>query len=107
MNPTKIQFMTNMTVANTILQQLGGGRFIAMTGSKDFVGDSNSLRFKVGRNSAGVNLVKVILDADDTYRMEFCRFRKNTVTILTVKTNVYFDQLQAIFTDQTGLYTSL
>jgi hypothetical protein len=30
--------MTDMTVSQTILSQLGGKRFIAMTGSKNFVG---------------------------------------------------------------------
>jgi hypothetical protein len=35
--------MSNLTVANTILEQLGGGRFIAMTGAKSFVGGEDSL----------------------------------------------------------------
>jgi len=32
-----------MEIAKTILAQLGGNRFIAMTGSKDFVSDGNTL----------------------------------------------------------------
>ena len=33
-----------MTIANTILEQLGGNKFIAMTGAKNFVSDGNTLR---------------------------------------------------------------
>ena len=32
-----------MSVAETILQQLGGQRFTAMTGSKNYLADGNSL----------------------------------------------------------------
>lgn len=38
---------TNLTVANTILHQLGGRRFIAFTGARDLLGDTNSLTFKL------------------------------------------------------------
>jgi hypothetical protein len=99
--------MTNMETANIILQQLGGGRFVVMTGAKHLMAIDGGLQFRVGKNACGVNLVRVILDVNDTYRMEFCRLRKCQVTILSVKTDVYCDQLQSIFTDQTGLYTSL
>lgn len=97
----------NVAIANTILAQLGGNRFIAMTGAKFLTAIEGGLQCRIGRNACGVNLVRVILDVNDTYRMEFCRLRKRQVTILSVKSDVYCDQLQAIFTDQTGLYTSL
>ena len=35
-------------VAKTILQQLGGNKFIAMTGAKNFGSSKNSLQFKIG-----------------------------------------------------------
>lgn len=98
---------TNVQIANTILAQLGGGRFVVMTGAKFLTAIEGGLHFRIGRNDAGVNFVRVILDVNDTYRMEFCRLRKSQVTILTTKVDVYADQLQEIFTDQTGLYTSL
>lgn len=98
---------TTHQIEATILQQLGGNRFRMMTGAKNFVAGNGTLSFQIGRNSAGVSGVRVTLDVDDTYRMEFLRIRKHVVTILTVKTGVYFDQLQSVFTDQTGMYTSL
>jgi hypothetical protein len=44
--------MTDMTVARTILDQLGGARFVAMTGAREFVGSADSLTFKVSTRSA-------------------------------------------------------
>lgn len=99
--------MSNMQIAKTILQQLGNGRFVAMTGAKLFTAIEGGVHFRIGRNARGVNFVRIILDVNDTYRMEFCRLRKAQITILSTKTDVYCDQLQSIFTDQTGMYTSL
>ena len=33
-----------MTIANTILEQLGGNKFIAMTGAKNFLSNGSTLR---------------------------------------------------------------
>jgi hypothetical protein len=41
--------MTDMTVSQTILSELGGNRFIAMTGSKNFVGSDDALSFKLAK----------------------------------------------------------
>lgn len=37
-------------VAKTILEQLGGGKFIAMTGSREFIDLGNGLRMNLARN---------------------------------------------------------
>lgn len=58
---------TNLQVAETIRQQLGGARFAMMTGAKNFVGGENMLLFSVGRGAkAGINRVRVTLDPSDT-----------------------------------------
>jgi hypothetical protein len=36
-----------MTVSKTILRQLGGNRFIVMTGLKNFVGSNDALSLKI------------------------------------------------------------
>lgn len=67
---------------------------------------------KVGKNSGGVNRLKITLDADDTYTMYFY---KQTMTRsfdfkISKETRfegVYFDMLQDLFTDVTGIYTKL
>jgi len=102
-----------MNVATIILQQLGGNKFNAMTGAKNHVADGNALQFKLPSNFAkdGINFVKIRLMPDDTYKMEFSKFSKKKYVWVTwvIKeyTDVYNDQLQALFTEATGLDTHL
>jgi len=100
-----------MSVAQTILQQLGGRRFVSMTGARDFVGEGNSLLFRLPERFAkdGINKVRVSLGPLDTYTMCFlkCNFRKHTFQIIAEHSGLYFDQLQSVFTEVTGLDTSL
>jgi hypothetical protein len=95
------------TTASTIYQQLGGSRFVAMTGAKHFVQDTDSLSFRVGRNAKGANLVLVKLDSDDTYRLGVYRSRGLNLTTLADVHGLYADQLAAAFTEATGLDTRL
>lgn len=99
--------MTDMTIAKTILQQLGGNQFAVMTGSKNFAGYENALSFQVGRNSKGVNRVRVTLNSSDLYDVEFFRIRKNTITTIAEAHDIYCDQLDEVFEQNTGLYTHL
>lgn len=100
--------MANLDVANTILQQLGGGRFRVMTGAKHFIGDATSLTFQIPRSN-GINAVEIKLDPSDTYRVRFFKVgNKRTAyrhTDVSVHEGVYADQLQSLFTAATGLYT--
>ncbi|QOX80901.1 hypothetical protein FY034_18035 (plasmid) [Trichlorobacter lovleyi] len=99
-----------LTVANTILQQLGGNRFKIMTGAKDFIGDETSLMFRIPRAKDGINKVRVTLDlAIDLYSVEFMRvnFKKYTFETVHTSNQVYFDDLERVFTEHTGLYTRL
>lgn len=99
--------MTTLTVAKEILTQLGGGKFIAMTGAKNLAGDEKSLQFKIGRNSKSVSHVKVELNGLDLYNVTFYSVRAGKVTIKNQVDNIYNDMLQSTFTTNTGLYTSL
>ncbi len=109
----------NKEIANTILQQLGGGRFIAFTGSKDFIAIENGLQISLAKNASKANRLKVTLNGMDTYDMEFYRYtapRYSTrggqfrmypekVTMVKEYKGIYFDQLQELFTETTGMYT--
>ena len=107
----------NYSVPQTILQQLGGNKFVLMTGSKNFEGknptatDKGYLRMKLIKNAGNVNYLTVTLDWDDTYTMEFFKLSltKGEIKKTNFKTfnDVYFDDLQEIFTSVTQLYTSL
>ena len=61
--------MSSMAIAKTILEQLGGGRFIAFTGAKDFLTIDNGLRFRIGRNASKANRVEIRLNGSDLYDM--------------------------------------
>lgn len=99
----------SMEVANTILQQLGGRRFVAMTGCKNFLGSENSLTFSLPKIYNGINKVRITLMPNDLYKMEFMKFNRKTLDIVVVSehNDVYWDQLQDIFTNETGLATHL
>ena len=95
--------------AETLLQQLGGRKFIAMTGAKDLMVDreNKSLHMKIGRNSKGINHLKITYMPDDTYTMDFGRIRKLDYKVVRSISGVYAEALQDVFTEVTGMYTSL
>ena len=98
-----------MQVANTILQQLGGGRFIAMTGAKNFVGSDDSLQFALpgGTFSNGINRVRVTLTPADDYRVTAMRVRGTKFAVVDSSEGIYCDNLRDVFERMTGLRTSL
>jgi hypothetical protein len=100
--------MTDLTVANEILRQLGGHRFICMTGAHSLVGDATSLRFSIpGRMTANkANKVVVSLE-NDLYTLTFYRLHGLKQALVGEQAGVYADQLRAVFTAATGLETSL
>ena len=101
--------MTNKEIATTILQQMGGNRLVAMTGAKNFLAIERGLQFTLPSNFAkdGVNRVRVVLDPDDTYTVEFMRARGTSCKSIAKFDSTYCDQLQELFEDVTGLATHL
>ena len=110
---------TTKTVAQTIYQQLGGGRFVAMTGAKNFVALENGIKFNIGRNSSKANTVKITLNGLDLYDVEFIKYtpfkfnintgaiREEKIEVVEKLENYYDDMLQDGFTNITGMYTHL
>jgi hypothetical protein len=102
---------TDMTVANTILAQLGGGRFLAMTGAKNLLGDADSLQFQLPPRSTkdGINAVTVKLEPSDTYTVTFHKINRRTldVSVVLEREMVHADGLRQVFELATGLRTSL
>lgn len=100
-------------VAQTILQQIGGHRFAVITGSKKFIDLGDGLRMNLSRNKTQANRLEINLDrSTDTYNM---RFYKQSVTkhfevkIKEIKSYemIYFDMLEDMFSEVTGLVTRL
>ena len=95
-------------IADTILKQLGGGRFIAMTGAKNLSFSSNppGLRMSIGRGAKdAIKYLRVDYDrGSDTYTMIFANKSGGTVKSVS---HVYADSLQRVFTSTTGFDTHL
>ena len=97
-----------MSIAKTILEQLGGNKFVVMTGVKNFVDCGDALSMRIGRNKTSSNYLKITLNAMDTYDMKFCKLtRKFEEKSVTEYNNIYNDMLDDMFTAHTGMYTSL
>lgn len=61
-------------IAATILRQIGGKRFVAMTGSHNFINLGNGLRMSLSRNKTSANRLEIIYDAGaDLYNVRFYR----------------------------------
>jgi hypothetical protein len=102
--------MTTATVAQTILEQLGGRKFLVMTGARDLMSFDNGtgLQFKLPRYTGlKINFVRIKLDPSDTYTVEFGRVHGLNYSKISEHEGIYCDMLQDLFTSKTGLDTHL
>lgn len=99
--------MTDLTIANTIRQQIGS-KALCMLGAKNLVGGENFLQFAI-RGSRKVNHLVVTLNASDTYTVKALKITQHGLKIKEVskEKGIYCDMLHASIERQTGLYTSL
>lgn len=94
-------------VARTILAQLGGNRFIAMTGAKNFTHAEDGLgrlAFKLPRKAKdGINYVAIRLETNDTYTVIFSSLTGLSVRVVNEIEMAYAQDLRRLFTEATGL----
>lgn len=100
---------SDMTVAKTILAQLGGQRFLTMTGAKFLFAHVSALSFHLPSNFAkdGINRVRIDLTAQDLYDVTFSRARGIKIFYQSKVDGLYCDQLREAFTEATGLEVAL
>jgi hypothetical protein len=100
---------TDLTIAKTILQQLGSRRFTVMTGASGFVGHKDGLAFKLPSRFAtdGINYIRIYLTPMDTYDLEFGKICGTTYSQMKKIDGVYVDDLLQIISETTGLALSL
>lgn len=96
-----------MEIAKQILQQLGGNKFLAMTGAKNLMSTDKGLRMNLPRNQSGATVLTIELNSLDLYEMTFLKVRNYQPIEVSKANNVYFDMLQAQFKSVTGFNTSL
>lgn len=97
-------------IARTIFEQLGGSRFVAMTGARCSY-DCGALIVKLPRSA----VMTVELMPSDTYQVKFGKLAsmhavfdgKPAVQWRSVHDDVYAEDLRELFERETGLCTSL
>lgn len=95
------------TIAQNILAQLGGNRFLAMTGAKQLCDLGDGIMFNLPRGAKNkANKVAIRL-AGDLYTVKFYSLRGVNVTERGEFEMIYGDRLAALFTEQTGFDTHL
>ncbi len=93
-------------VARTILAQLGGNRFIAMTNGQPILDEENqALNVKLPR----YKFVRIQLNGLDLYDIELKQMNTRTFEFksLGIRKNVHVEELRNTFTELTGLYCTL
>lgn len=98
-----------LRVAQTIREQIGGNKFIVMTGAKNMMVENHGLSFRLPSNFAknGINHVQIHLNASDYYDMTFSKLRAGNLKQISEVKDVDCYTLQSVFTEQTGLDTHL
>ena len=91
----------------TILKQLGGNRFVAMTGAKNLGTSGKDLSFSIGRNAKRVTHVHIKLTSMDLYDVEFINMRGAKRKVIKKVRGVYGDMLPKIFKKYTGMNVRL
>lgn len=110
--------MTDYTVAETILKQLGGNVFCMMVGATkrdDRIASENALIVRIRGAQTGSNkkgkptYMKVELNGMDLYDVTFYRVQLATLDLIETGKHegIYADMLRPTFTEETGLYTSM
>ena len=93
------------TIASTILRQLGGNRFIAMTSATCYA-DNNTLVVKF-KGSRAANIMYVTLNGVDLYDVKIAKYKSLDVKVIKEAADVYGHMLVDIFESTTGLNTIL
>lgn len=106
-------------IAMDILNQLGGNRFVVMTGAKDIINLGNGLQFTIGRNYSKANRVIIKLNGKDLYDVYFKRVTNGGLNrktwqweqgkneLIKEYNDIYCDQLVEIFEQFTHMYAHL
>lgn len=94
-------------IAETILQQLGGNMFLVMVGGRQLVALQSGLQVFLPRCHTWPHRTMQVWLINDLYTLAIYEWRdKVTLQLVSVDHGIYADQLRAMFTKRTGLYTS-
>lgn len=105
---TPTQIDCDLSIAREIRRQIGH-RTIQMLGITGFTGDHNSLSFSIGHNDKGVNRIKIRLNCNDYYDLEFFHLGPHAEqsSLISSETDVCVENLHETIEEHTGMRTSL
>jgi hypothetical protein len=109
---TKTKKKAEDAVVNRMVRDMGGNKFMAMTGAKplykDYKDGRTIVAFKIMRNKSKANyFILKYNHGMDLYEMEFVRVHSGNRTVMVEKEGLYHDMLEPVFVDVTGLNTRL
>ena len=96
--------MSNLPIGSSILAFLGGSKFVTMMGAQVLCGQNFLLCILPKGCKDGINKVKITLDLDDAYTVDFFVMKK-MATVSVSSHCVSRDSLKDIFMEKTGMYT--
>lgn len=91
-----------MSVADIILQQLGGKMFVMLTGAKNFVTNGHDLTMQLPRGKG----MRITLNGRDYYDIDYYAYRGLDIKDLGQRTDVSCEELKDVFEELTGLYVT-
>ena len=95
-------------VTEKTLKKLGGNKFIAATGSNKLISIDNTLNMMLKPNRSKAKYLDVTLRSLDTYDLTFYTLSSKKIKTIKIEVRgINSNQLQASFTEITGLYTTL
>jgi hypothetical protein len=95
--------VTDLTVSQSILAQLGGESFVTTSGATGLVASADGLTFKLGRNPKRVTHVRVTVTHDGLYDMTFFTIGKGPQSY----DGVHPQMLQEVFGANIGPFRPL
>ncbi len=105
-----LEFNMTNEITQAILEQLGGHRFLAMTGVKQMLALSNGLMVYIPETKYGRGTVlKITLNAFDWYDLEVFTLKRGTRKRIPLETakDVDCSELMEVVERMTGLYLTL
>ncbi|MBU0707040.1 hypothetical protein KKG41_01575 [Patescibacteria group bacterium] len=94
-------------IAETILKQLGGwDRLVSMINAKNPINLFEGLSFRFS-GSKITNHISIVLQANDTYSIEFGKIREIKYESVKRIHDIYAENLVNVIEDTTGLYLSI
>lgn len=103
-----IAITENERIGQTILKQLGGNKFIAMTGAKNFIWLKSGVQFDLSSRMTKNKAKRITIElVNDLYTINFYKIRGLDFTKLTSKVGITAENLASTFSSLTGLTTKL